>query len=397
MMKSIGLVLMALLTWSSVAEAGKIKLGDVQLMDRKDRDVLNLPLCKSSSNDRVTKLQVVVTRYQAEIDRLKVVFHNGEEQLLQVRDTFNAGTTSRWIDMSGSARCIKQIVIIGDTNTRRRRPRKQAQVAFWGMTVDPPPPPPPPPVARVAAEGVVLGRVSLTDAKDRDVINLPPCATSDNIAVNQVQLAVRGHKAEIDRFRVFFQNGEQQELSVKDHFEPGTTSRWIDLAGAARCIDRIVIIGDTDSVGRRPGKQATIVVRGLARSTKPAPNPPVNTPARPAAAANAIRLGQVSLTDAKDRDVVNLPACKTSTNVRVTALQMEVLRFQAEIDKFRVVFQNGEDQILSVRNTFKAGTRSRWIALEGAARCIDKIIVIGDTNSIGRRPGKQATVVFYGK
>ena len=112
---------------------------------------------------------------------------------------------------------------------------------------------------------------------------------------------------------------------------------------------------------------------------------------------DGIVLGRVSLTDATDRDVVNLPKCSESSNRPVRSLKLETRKFSAQIDKFRVVFQNGQDQLLSVRKTFEAGSSSRWIDLDGAARCIDKIIIIGDTNTIGRRPGRQATIIFRGK
>ena len=192
-------------------------------------------------------------RYQAEIDRLKVVYHNGQEQILAVRDTFKPGTTSRWIDLSGEARCIQKIVVIGDSDTRGHRPGKQSRVAFWGLSNT---------AASPAASHTVLGRVRLGDAKDRDVVNLPPCKTSTNTAVRKLKVVAKKHQAEIDKLKVVYQNGQQQVLNVRDTFRVGTDSRWIDLAGEARCIDKIIVIGDTNSFGWRPGKQAELVFHG---------------------------------------------------------------------------------------------------------------------------------------
>ena len=115
------------------------------------------------------------------------------------------------------------------------------------------------------------------------------------------------------------------------------------------------------------------------------------------AAAGGVVLGQVKLGDAKDRDVVALPPCKTAANVKVTKLRVVAKNYQAEINRLKVTYYNGQDQVLNVRETFRPGTDSRWIDLNGDARCIKKITIVGDTNTIGWKPGKQATIVFRGK
>jgi hypothetical protein len=265
MWKKLFVVCSLTLGLAHAAQAGKVQLGSVNLMDAKDRDVVNLQPCKTSNNRPVTKLQMVVTRYQAEIDRLKVVYQNGEDQVLSVRDVFKAGTTSRWIDLSGNARCIDKIIVLGDTNTRGKKPLKQAHVTFWGMTGDgggvSAAAGGSTPIAKAAGH-VVLGKVHLGERKDRDVVNLQPCKSSPNIPVRSLKVEARKFQAEIDRLKVVFQNGQEQVLQVRDVFRPGTDSRWIDLAGDARCIDKIVVIGDTNSIGWRPGKQAVLVFHG---------------------------------------------------------------------------------------------------------------------------------------
>ena len=110
--------------------------------------------------------------------------------------------------------------------------------------------------------GVVLGKVKLGDAKDRDVVNLPPCRTPANVKVVKLRVVAQNYQAEINRLKVEYYNGQEQVLQVRQTFKPGTDSRWIDLAGPARCIKKIVVVGDTDTIGWRPGKQATLVFRG---------------------------------------------------------------------------------------------------------------------------------------
>lgn len=133
------IVLLAL-AFSSVAAAKPrtapaldvVRLGDVDLRDAKDWDRINLGPCRGTANVKVTKLGVRVTKHPAQIDKLGVEFWNGEKQELTVRHRFTPGSESRWIDLSGEARCIKSIRIIGDTDSIGWRPGKQAQVAFWG-------------------------------------------------------------------------------------------------------------------------------------------------------------------------------------------------------------------------------------------------------------------------
>ena len=109
-----------------------VRLGSVQLHDVKDRDVVSLPACKGSSNQKVSKLSFKVSRYTAEIDSLKVVYQNGDHDVLKVKSHFLPNSTSRWIDLEGDKRCIAKIVVKGDTDTRRFRPRKQAKITFFG-------------------------------------------------------------------------------------------------------------------------------------------------------------------------------------------------------------------------------------------------------------------------
>ena len=331
-------LLLATIMCVPTAYADRVRLGAIQLMDQKDRDVVTLAACKTSSNKKVSKLQLSVERYTAEINKLKVVYHNGEHQLLTVKQNFRPGTTSRWIDLNGNARCINKIIIVGDTNTRRRTNRRQAKVTFWGfhpdtparpLVVDPNIRPTPIPVRPAPANaqamdtmGVRLGQVRLTDRTDMDVVRLPACKTSENVPVNRVRLVVKQHPAEINRFKVVYHNGQMQVLDVRKNFAADSKSTWIDLKGDARCIKEFIIIGDTQSIGRRPGKQALVVVQGL-HFKDSAPSMPTASakPTPSAGGIDGIVLGRVSLTDATDRDVVNLPKCSESSNRPVRSLK----------------------------------------------------------------------------
>lgn len=106
--------------------------------------------------------------------------------------------------------------------------------------------------------GVRIGNVKLTDAKDKDVVVLPHCSRSRNKRVSQLAFNVSRAPAEIDALSVVYYNGERETLTVKDHFKVNTSSRWIDLKGSSRCIAKIVVKGDADTVRFRPGKKSMI-------------------------------------------------------------------------------------------------------------------------------------------
>ena len=379
-----------LITLIGTAQARTIPMGSVQLTDSQDRDTVHLPSCATPQNVLVTALQLTVAQHSADIDRLRVTFHGGGEQVLQVKKTFQPGTTSRWIDLTGGARCVEKIIILGDANVLRRK--NHAHVSFSGKAGALAPVV----VAPAPKSGVVdLGKVRLTDQTDRDVVNLPQCGASGNQPVDRVRIVVRDHRAEIDRLRIQFHHGGAQVLHLKDVFAAGSESRWVDLQGESRCISKIVIVGDTQSIGRRPGKQALVAFEG-SRRTVPVVAAAAASP-RPAQAGAAFPLGSIKLGESTERDVLKLAPCGSPGNRPVRSVRLEVRSYPAEINRLKLVFDNGGQETLDVNKVISPGSVPRWRDLPGDARCIDQIIVVGDTQSAGWRPGKQAVLTFFGR
>lgn len=248
------------------------------------------------------------------------------------------------------------------------------------------------------AEPVRLGAVRLSDAPDKDVVALPGCDDSENDPVTHLKIRVNDFGAEINDLEVKFHNGETQNVEVRHRFEPGSDSRWIDLRGDARCIAKIRVLGDSNTFGRAPGRQAQVVFWGATGpDVADAPAPVATAVAAAVDDGDRDFLGKVRLSDHPDRDVVDLPACPSEGNRPVREVKLAVRDFQAEIDRVRIVFENGTDTIVEVRHRFEAGESSAWKELPGEARCIDKIVVLGDADTIGRRPGRQAEIRFFGR
>ncbi len=254
-MRSLVLALLTalLLVGLSPAEASQsVRLGTVTLSDATERDEVNLPPCESSPNVKVTALKVEVKKFDAQIDLLRIVYQNGQKEELELRNHLDAGTSSRWLDLKGEARCIKRIVIVGDTDTARRAPKKQAVVTFHGR-----------PAAEASGKGgTMLGHVRLSDSLDRDELTFPRCKKSPNTPVRSLRVVVEEHPATINRLMVSFQNGDTTELEMRARFEAGGASRWIDMPGDERCVAKIVIVGDTDTLRVAPKRQAKVTFYG---------------------------------------------------------------------------------------------------------------------------------------
>lgn len=126
------LLLATLLLSTQTLASGQVYFGKVSLMDRKDVDVIRLPNCRTMRNRPVSQLKLKVKQYPVEIDRLVIQFQNGGMEELYVRNHFPRGGESRWMDLRGGKRCLKKIVVYGDTDTWRRAPLKQSKVHFYG-------------------------------------------------------------------------------------------------------------------------------------------------------------------------------------------------------------------------------------------------------------------------
>jgi Protein of unknown function (DUF2541) len=114
------------------------------------------------------------------------------------------------------------------------------------------------PLPTLAEKRHLLGETVLTYAEnDRDVLYLGKCPPHDSIRSIKIR-ATRG-AADIELLRVKFQNGESQDLSVRENLPQGKESRWIDLRGKKRCVTSVTIMGDTDN---RSNKRAMLQVFG---------------------------------------------------------------------------------------------------------------------------------------
>ena len=121
-------LLVLVLAFCAIAPAfgASSKLIGTTLLTRQenDVDVLRFASCRSG----VAQLKLQVRRADAEIEAIVVHFANGESTRLNVRQRFNQGGESRWVDLPGGNRCISKIKLVGDSEGSK----KQAKVAIFG-------------------------------------------------------------------------------------------------------------------------------------------------------------------------------------------------------------------------------------------------------------------------
>lgn len=113
------------------------------------------------------------------------------------------------------------------------------------------------------AATIVMGSAYLMDRKDVDTLKFNVCSLTRNERVYAIKLKVSHFAAEIDRVEVTYMNGDVEYLSVRDYFLPGSESRWINLAGGDRCIKRIKVWGDAQTLVGSNLRQSKVTFIGL--------------------------------------------------------------------------------------------------------------------------------------
>jgi len=99
---------------------------------------------------------------------------------------------------------------------------------------------------------IILGRVFIDNETGVDNVNFPPCNQSPNAPVTHLRFVVKRADVFIEMIRVTFQNGVTHTFDVEEDFQDGDKSPWMDLAGNARCIKKIRVVGETNNVMMPP-------------------------------------------------------------------------------------------------------------------------------------------------
>jgi hypothetical protein len=109
----------------------EVLIGETFLSPRgQDVDWLFVNDCRDGAWDRdLVAVRVEVQAVPADIDSIVLRFGNGQTQVLAIRERFNPWSSTRWVDLEGGRRCIREIRIAGDAEGYNNR---QARVSVYG-------------------------------------------------------------------------------------------------------------------------------------------------------------------------------------------------------------------------------------------------------------------------
>ncbi len=102
------------------------------------------------------------------------------------------------------------------------------------------------------------------------------------------------------------------------------------------------------------------------------------------------QLGSKEVNFGLDRDEIMV----TGAEGVFKSVMLKVKKAPINMYKMTIVFGDGSEQNVELKNNFRAGSQSRIIDLEGNNRVIRKVILLYDTKNYKRR---KATVELWGK
>jgi hypothetical protein len=215
---------------------------------------------------------------------------------------------------------------------------------------------------------------------DSDIVEFGPCDGRRNDFIQYIQLRVDREPVEIEDLVIEYGNGQRDRLQVREHFEPGTASRLIDLNGHNRCVTRAFVRARTLSYFN----EGVVSFYGY-RQRHNQPDP----------IHGRFAIGRTNLDYSRDAEQLFVSRCDRNDSVIARQLQIHVVGNDANIEEFVVTFGNGDVINIPVREYFAQGSWSQVKDLPGDQRCIREIFVLGRTLS-NRYNGGRATVDVFG-
>ena len=191
------------------------RLGGAVVNGKLDKDTITV----GASQGAFTAIQLKVEGSSLELKELKVTFTDNSTFVAPTKMVFNAGQSTRSIDLPGNAREIKQI----DLTYSNLAGGGNARVELLGKAA------PPPPQWKKLGERTVNGKF------DKDTI----IVGADDGFFTAIQVKVENSSLDMRDIKVNFGNGSSFSPDTRVRFDANTKSRIIDLPGEKRIIKSV--------------------------------------------------------------------------------------------------------------------------------------------------------------
>ena len=101
------------------------RLGSRTVDFKLDKDVIHV----GAKDGSFAKLKLAVTRGDLNMHKMRIEYHNGQVENINLKHNFSKRSSSRVIDIDGRKRIIKNIILWYDT---KNRSKKKALITVFG-------------------------------------------------------------------------------------------------------------------------------------------------------------------------------------------------------------------------------------------------------------------------
>jgi hypothetical protein len=231
-------------------------LGCVEVGHRTDIDVVEV----GRKEGRFKAIRLKVANRDINIRNLKVVYADGQPDIIAANANVPADRTSRPLALQGWSRSIERIELVA---TKTYRERGRAEVCIEGLQASRdevqnfrPVVAPPRRGEEDRGNWHELGCERAGFLPERDVIQVG----RKEGRFRAVRLWANGNRIDVKEMKVIYANGDAENLSVQSSVGDGERTRPLDLAGDRRSIEQVVL-----TYSSRPSLkgQARVCVEGL--------------------------------------------------------------------------------------------------------------------------------------
>ncbi|MEZ5774517.1 MAG: hypothetical protein R3D33_07400 [Hyphomicrobiaceae bacterium] len=329
------------------------ELGQQTVDTGRDRDVIEV----GRREGRFSALGLSVYGGDIDLRSMRVVYADGDTEDLDVAQQIRDGGKTEEIDLTGRRRAIREVQLSYSKDRRRGR---RVEVTLWGN------PAPAEPVAPQGEGWENLGSGTIDSGRDRDTVKVGRREGQ----FDALALSVYGRAVKIRSVRVFYTDGDSEDIDFQRDVADGGTTEPVELSGGRRTIDRIELAYSQD---RRRGPRPEVTVWGLK-------SPPL--PTVPYRSGDWDLLGVESVDGRRDRDIVRVGAAEGF----YASIGLSVRGAGIRIDSVKVTYANGETEELDVRSQLRDGEFSRPVRVNGDRRRIQQIELRYSSDRRGRRP-----------